>query len=216
MISIQKRICLLGVLFFFVSASPGFPADDLKKGKIPTETPTEPGVEHIHIVKPGESLSSIVRSYFGDNEQLKAIARFNRIDNIHQIRVGQEIKIPVVRSANIDSLQENDLSAVKSPAGGGDADRINETVLKKEKPASGTDAYRRMNRIVFVLIVSLLLAALVYLLKKFAALQDTPVKTARRENKYFTKIVEDAESPETKPDVSFDLTDLDGTSRPPR
>ncbi len=197
MLTFIKRTGRFWIALLVILGSPYAFAAGQNAAKKPAETTIDTGIEHIHIVKPGESLSSIVRSYFGDNEQLKIIARFNQIENINQIRVGQEIKIPVVRTTRTDRLEEIELNTAK-PSAAADSGRINESGLKNEKPLSGTRSFRRMNMLLFIFVVILLLAALIYLLKKFAALQDAPVKRDREESKYFIKLVKEAEPSDMK------------------
>lgn len=49
-----------------------------------------------HIVQPEESLSKLARRYYGDYNKFDLIAKFNDIDDLTSVRVGQEIKIPEV------------------------------------------------------------------------------------------------------------------------
>ena len=45
-----------------------------------------------HIIQPGESLSKLARTYYGDYKKYDFIAKFNNIDDITSVRAGQEIK----------------------------------------------------------------------------------------------------------------------------
>jgi tetratricopeptide (TPR) repeat protein len=49
-----------------------------------------------HTVQPGESLSKLAQVYYGDYKKFDLIAKFNDIEDITGVRVGQEIKIPEV------------------------------------------------------------------------------------------------------------------------
>ena len=48
----------------------------------------------LHTVKPGESLSKIAGTYYGDFKQYDVIAKFNGLPSATSISVGQELKIP--------------------------------------------------------------------------------------------------------------------------
>lgn len=65
----------------------------------PTETPTPtpeatPVAIQTHIVKKGDSMSSISRTYYGDIALMEALCKYNNISNPNTIVLGQEIKIP--------------------------------------------------------------------------------------------------------------------------
>ncbi len=49
-----------------------------------------------HIVQAEESLSKLAQTYYGDYNKFDLIAKFNNIDDITSVRVGQEIKVPEV------------------------------------------------------------------------------------------------------------------------
>ena len=52
------------------------------------------GSETIYIVKSGESLSQISKSFYGSPNQYTKIAQANDISNPDKIQVGQQLKIP--------------------------------------------------------------------------------------------------------------------------
>jgi len=54
-----------------------------------------------HIVQKGETLTSIARKYYGDARKYQVIARFNRLADAAQIRIGQAIMIPEIGSGSI-------------------------------------------------------------------------------------------------------------------
>jgi LysM repeat protein/serine/threonine protein phosphatase PrpC len=67
----------------------------------PTESPTqtpedteEPGEIIEHKVRAGESLSGIVRKYYGDTSLLDKLCKYNNIEDPNKISVDQIIKIP--------------------------------------------------------------------------------------------------------------------------
>ena len=47
-----------------------------------------------HDVRPGESLSSIAKRYYGDSYNAAELARFNHLDNPNQISAGHRLRIP--------------------------------------------------------------------------------------------------------------------------
>jgi len=47
-----------------------------------------------HVVKPGESLSMIAKTYYGDYKKYDLIAKFNHIDDATKVKPGQRIMIP--------------------------------------------------------------------------------------------------------------------------
>lgn len=54
-----------------------------------------------HTVQPGESLSLISKTYFGDFSMVNEIAKLNNISNVNLIQPGQLIKIPDVQEAEV-------------------------------------------------------------------------------------------------------------------
>jgi murein DD-endopeptidase MepM/ murein hydrolase activator NlpD len=66
-------------------------------GGAPAARPaTPPATNAIHVVKPGETLTSIARRY---NKPRPEIAKANKLDAYAQVRVGQQLTIPGVRPA---------------------------------------------------------------------------------------------------------------------
>jgi nucleoid-associated protein YgaU len=47
-----------------------------------------------HFVRPGDSLSSIAKTYYGSTGDWEKIAKANNIDKPHNIKVGQKLIIP--------------------------------------------------------------------------------------------------------------------------
>jgi tetratricopeptide (TPR) repeat protein len=59
--------------------------------------PTDKVPEYtIHIVKKGESLSTIAKTYYGDYKKYAVIARYNNIQDVARVNPGQTIKIPIL------------------------------------------------------------------------------------------------------------------------
>jgi nucleoid-associated protein YgaU len=48
----------------------------------------------VHKIKPGESLSKVAKTYYGDYKKFTLIANYNNIKDVAKIEVGQEIKVP--------------------------------------------------------------------------------------------------------------------------
>jgi len=51
-----------------------------------------------HKVKPGDNLSKLAAIYYGDYRKFPIIAKYNNISDAIPLRVGQELKIPEIRS----------------------------------------------------------------------------------------------------------------------
>jgi tetratricopeptide (TPR) repeat protein len=59
----------------------------------------EPGQERkfiIHALMPGESLSKLAQKYYGDYKRFDIIAEYNDMEDATRVKIGQEIKIPVI------------------------------------------------------------------------------------------------------------------------
>ncbi|NLL67775.1 MAG: LysM peptidoglycan-binding domain-containing protein [Clostridiaceae bacterium] len=76
------------------------PTEDPVETEIPVETPTptptpQTGADvREHVVKSGDSLSSITRTYYGDTSLVNALCKYNNITDPNKITQGQVIKIP--------------------------------------------------------------------------------------------------------------------------
>jgi tetratricopeptide (TPR) repeat protein len=70
---------------------PGYP-EALEK--ITSRKETEVKGHIVHRIRPGESLSQLALTYYGDPEKYPIIARYNNLRDAKLIRVGQEILIP--------------------------------------------------------------------------------------------------------------------------
>lgn len=77
--SLTLQICLILTITLVLCIAPLATTDVLAEGEI------------THIVRPGESLSSIAARY---GVSVSAIARYNGINNINLLRVGQSLQIP--------------------------------------------------------------------------------------------------------------------------
>ncbi len=50
----------------------------------------------IHALMPGESLSKLAQKYYGDYKRFDIIAEYNDMEDATRVKIGQEIKIPVI------------------------------------------------------------------------------------------------------------------------
>jgi tetratricopeptide (TPR) repeat protein len=55
----------------------------------------------VHTVQPDESISTLADRYYGDYRKFHFIAEYNELEDATQVRVGQEIKIPVIEGVPI-------------------------------------------------------------------------------------------------------------------
>ena len=70
----------------------------------------------IHTIKPGESLSMVAKTYYGDYKKFPIIAEFNNMSHATQIKVGQKIKVPAIEEMPfLASKHEIKTEEVKAP-----------------------------------------------------------------------------------------------------
>ncbi len=50
----------------------------------------------VHTIKPGESLSKVAGTYYGDHQKFPIIARYNNLTDATRVHEGQEIKVPQI------------------------------------------------------------------------------------------------------------------------
>ena len=50
----------------------------------------------VHKIQPGESLSQLAKTYYGDYHKFSVIARYNNLTDATQVKVGQEVKVPEI------------------------------------------------------------------------------------------------------------------------
>jgi tetratricopeptide (TPR) repeat protein len=60
----------------------------------------------VHKLQPGESLSGLAMMYYGDPAKFPVIAGFNQIQDSRLVKVGQEIKVPVLGARVPESADE--------------------------------------------------------------------------------------------------------------
>ncbi|WP_319525595.1 tetratricopeptide repeat protein [uncultured Desulfosarcina sp.] len=65
----------------------------------------EEGTKYItHQIKAGESISKLALKYYGDYKKYHHIANFNKLTDVTRVRVGQEIRIPVINGVSLEDL----------------------------------------------------------------------------------------------------------------
>jgi len=70
----------------------------------------------IHTIKPGESLSMVAKTYYGDYKKFQIIAEFNNMSDATQITVGQKIKVPEIEGMRfLASKRDIKTEDVKAP-----------------------------------------------------------------------------------------------------
>ena len=67
---------------------------------------TQRKLEHIdkyimHTLQPNESISTLAQQYYGDYKKFHLIAQYNELEDAAKVRVGQQIKIPVIEGVPI-------------------------------------------------------------------------------------------------------------------
>jgi tetratricopeptide (TPR) repeat protein len=67
----------------------------------------------VHTVEPDETISTLADRYYGDYRKFHFIAEYNELEDATQVRVGQEIKIPVIEGVPIIA----DPAAIKTDSG---------------------------------------------------------------------------------------------------
>jgi serine/threonine protein phosphatase PrpC/LysM repeat protein len=71
------------------------PVEDPEETVTPTPTPSQEDTEiKEHVVKKGDSMSSITRNYYGDTSLVDELCKYNNISDPNKIIQGQVIKIP--------------------------------------------------------------------------------------------------------------------------
>ena len=55
----------------------------------------------VHTIKPGETLSMVAKTYYGDYRKFTVIAKYNKISDNSKIEVGQKIKVPEIRGTTL-------------------------------------------------------------------------------------------------------------------
>jgi len=120
----------------------------------------------VHIIKAGDSLSKIAYEYYGDYNQTDRIAKFNDIKDSNKLKIGQEVKIPVLlleQTKKPSRVIEEDLEISKQGA----AEIFEEKSLAKGQINSKLDG----PTVLFIIVYLLIMLSL--LLVKWLGSQDT-------------------------------------------
>jgi tetratricopeptide (TPR) repeat protein len=67
----------------------------------------------LHTIQPNETLATVAARYYGDHRKFHLIAQYNELEDATKIRVGQEIKIPVIEGIPIIA----DAAAIRTETG---------------------------------------------------------------------------------------------------
>ena len=69
----------------------------------------------VHQIQSGESISRLAVKYYGDYRKYNYIVMFNDMSDATQVRVGQQIKIPVIQGVTIEDLMRVNAGASATP-----------------------------------------------------------------------------------------------------
>jgi LysM repeat protein len=83
--------------------------------------PTEPIGKRTHVVRAGESLSSISRIYYGSPEHHRQIAQANGLRSRDVIRVGQVLYVPEIPGVQISEKPSEEFAEKQQPETKADA-----------------------------------------------------------------------------------------------
>jgi len=67
----------------------------------------------LHTIQPDETLATLASRYYGDHRKFHLIAQYNELEDATKIRIGQEIKIPVIEGIPIMA----DAAAIRTDTG---------------------------------------------------------------------------------------------------
>jgi nucleoid-associated protein YgaU len=60
----------------------------------------------LHTIQPDESVSMVAKKYYGDYKKFQIIAEYNQLEDATKVKVGQEIKVPVIEGIPFLGSQE--------------------------------------------------------------------------------------------------------------
>ncbi|MDA8141394.1 MAG: tetratricopeptide repeat protein [Desulfobacteraceae bacterium] len=79
--------------------------DNPQASKILISRPLPDGyVDIVHVMQPGETLSTIAKEYYGDYKKFDVLAHYNHIDDAAMVPVGQQISVPQLSSLSLSLL----------------------------------------------------------------------------------------------------------------
>jgi nucleoid-associated protein YgaU len=90
------------------------------EGFVPVETETSLNLKDVrfHDVRGGESLFAICQQYYGDTSLVKALAKFNKMDDPEQVRAGRRLMVPPVEALGGKSTTVAANTATSTPRSG--------------------------------------------------------------------------------------------------
>jgi tetratricopeptide (TPR) repeat protein len=81
----------------------------------------------LHTIQPGESLSTLSKQYYGDYKKFHLIAQYNELEDATKVRVGQLIKVPVIKGIPIMA----DPSKIRTDSGKVPESKLGEIIAVK-------------------------------------------------------------------------------------
>lgn len=113
-------------------------------------------VYHLHTIQAGDSLSKIAREYYDDAGKFTVIAEYNHIKDINRLKLGQQIKIPILAleaSKKASAVEEVDIGL----SGQGAAETLTEKSLNKGLFRSRLDGPTLVFIMIYLLVMLFLL-----------------------------------------------------------
>ena len=91
----------------YLKALQNWPDHTQARGKLLPEGITDENTPYItHILTYGESVSKLGLIYYGDLKTYPVIGKFNNLEDVTRVRVGKELKIPVIPGTDLSELQQ--------------------------------------------------------------------------------------------------------------
>jgi tetratricopeptide (TPR) repeat protein len=96
----------------------------------------------LHKLQPGESLFKLAAMYYGDPAKFSVIARFNQIEDARFVKVGQQIKIPLLPDPGAEPAGETrpEVKEKDIPTGYWDWSSIDAEEAERRMPAASAKA----------------------------------------------------------------------------
>ncbi|WLR52953.1 LysM peptidoglycan-binding domain-containing protein [Bacillus tianshenii] len=75
----------------------------------PVRTPVNKNEEFYseYTIQPGDTISKVVTNYYGDNKFTNVIVEYNQIKNVHDLKVGEVIKLPLLDELSNETEQSH-------------------------------------------------------------------------------------------------------------
>lgn len=91
----------------YLSALQNWPDHQKAKEKLTPGGVAEDAREYItHTLASGESVSKLGLIYYGDLKKYPVIGKFNHLEDVTKVRIGQKLKIPVIEGISLASLEQ--------------------------------------------------------------------------------------------------------------